>query len=130
MSRCLEQAYWTLLCMVERLLPASFFSPDLLASRADQLVLADLVAQLIPKLHQHLEELGVDMASLTFGWFLSLFTDCLPVEVSLAILIRVEIDYETDGGSSRRFSGCGMSFSSKVMMWAIPTRVVQNGAPR
>ena len=67
--------------MIERLLPTSFFYPDLLASRADQLVLADLVAQLVPKVHSHLEALGVDLASVTFGWFLSLFTDCLPVEV-------------------------------------------------
>lgn len=67
--------------MIERLLPTSFFSPDLLASRADQLVLGDLVEQLVPKVSKHLDELGVDLASVTFGWFLSLFTDCLPVEV-------------------------------------------------
>ena len=24
----------------------------------------------------------MDLSSITFGWFLSLFTDCLPVEVS------------------------------------------------
>lgn len=80
-----EKAYWTLLCMIERLLPTSYFSPDLLASRADQLVLTDLVAQLVPKIHQHLEKLGIDLASLTFGWFLSLFTDCLPVETLFRI---------------------------------------------
>lgn len=67
---------------MERLLPESFYSPDLLASRADQMVLADLVGQLVPRVHGHFEELGVDLASVTFGWFLSLFTDCLPVEVS------------------------------------------------
>ncbi len=74
--------------MIERLLPTSFFSPDLLASRADQLVLSDQVAQLVPKLHHHLDELGVDLASVTFGWFLSLFTDCLPVEVCLFSLAK------------------------------------------
>lgn len=77
-----EQAYWTLLAIVERLLPPTFFSPTLLASRASQAVLAELVKQLLPKVHDKLAELGVDLASVTFGWFLSLFTDCLPVEVS------------------------------------------------
>jgi small G protein signaling modulator 3 len=76
-----EQAYWTLLAIVERLLPPTFFSPTLLASRADQSVLAELVKQLLPKIDTKLAELGVDLASVTFGWFLSLFTDCLPVEV-------------------------------------------------
>ncbi|WWC63060.1 uncharacterized protein I303_105659 [Kwoniella dejecticola CBS 10117] len=75
-----EQAYWVLTSLIDRLLPPHFYSASLLASRADQVVLNDLVAQLVPKLHLHLEELGVDLASVTFGWWLSLFTDCLPVE--------------------------------------------------
>ena len=88
MAESSEQAYWTLLAIIERLLPHSFFSPDLLASRADQLVLADLVEQLVPKVYAHLQELGVDLASVTFGWFLSLFTDCLPVEVGDILLVK------------------------------------------
>lgn len=76
-----EQAYWVLVSLIDKLLPAEFYAPSLLASRADQRVLQELVAQYIPKLDQHLQELGVDLASVTFGWFLSLFTDCLPVEV-------------------------------------------------
>jgi hypothetical protein len=76
-----EEAYWTLLAIIERLLPPTFFSPTLLASRADQMVLDELVKQLVPKVHDKLAELGVELASITFGWFLSLFTDCLPVEV-------------------------------------------------
>ncbi|OCF75968.1 hypothetical protein I204_03265 [Kwoniella mangroviensis CBS 8886] len=75
-----EQAYWVLTSLIDRLLPSQFYSASLLASRADQVVLNDLVAQLVPKIHNHLEELGVDLASVTFGWWLSLFTDCLPVE--------------------------------------------------
>ncbi|WVR07341.1 hypothetical protein IAU60_004382 [Kwoniella sp. DSM 27419] len=75
-----EQAYWVLTSLIDRLLPPSFYSPTLLASRADQQVLSHLVVQLVPKVHAHLDELGVDLASVTFGWWLSLFTDCLPVE--------------------------------------------------
>lgn len=75
-----EQAFWVLHCIVERLLPDDFFAPSLLGSRADQLVLADLVAAHLPKIAQHLAALQVDLTALTFGWFLSLFTDCLPVE--------------------------------------------------
>jgi hypothetical protein len=66
--------------MIERLLPADYYSPSLEGSRADQLALADLVTQHVPRVAFHLNALGVDLTSVTFGWFLSLFTDCLPVE--------------------------------------------------
>jgi hypothetical protein len=72
-----------LVCLIERLLPPDYFAPSLLASRADQLVLTELVAQVLPKVDKHLGELGVDLAAVTFGWWLSLFCDCLPVEVCL-----------------------------------------------
>lgn len=75
-----EQAFWVLHCMIERLLPPDFYAPSLLGSRADQVALADLVAQHVPRVFAHLSALGVDLTSVTFGWFLSLFTDCLPVE--------------------------------------------------
>ena len=71
-----------LVAIVERILPENFFSPSLLPSRACPLVLLDYVQEYTPKLHAHLTELGVDLAAICFSWFLSLFTDCLPVEVS------------------------------------------------
>src|SRR5882757_4186888 len=78
-----EEAFWMLTAIVEKILPESFFSPSLLPSRACPLVLLDYVQEYTPKLHAHLTELGVDLAAICFSWFLSLFTDCLPVEVGL-----------------------------------------------
>lgn len=52
-------------------------------SQADQRVLIDLVDELLPRLSAHVQDLGVDLPAVTFAWFLSLYTDCLPVEVSL-----------------------------------------------
>ena len=77
-----EDAFWMLTAIVERILPEEFFSPSLLPSRACPLVLLDYVQEYLPKLHAHLIELGVDLGAICFSWFLSLFTDCLPVEVS------------------------------------------------
>ncbi|KAF7375613.1 GTPase activating rab protein [Mycena sanguinolenta] len=54
--------------------------PSLLPSRACPLVLLDYVKEYTPKLHVHLADLGVDLPAICFSWFLSLFTDCLPVE--------------------------------------------------
>lgn len=76
-----EEAFWVLAALVERILPEGFFSPTLLPSRACPLVLLDYVQETMPKLAAHLAELGIDLPAICFSWFLSLFTDCLPVEV-------------------------------------------------
>ena len=76
-----EAAFWVLAALVERILPDGFFSPTLLPSRACPLVLLDLVQDGMPKLAAHLAELTIDLPAICFSWFLSLFTDCLPVEV-------------------------------------------------
>jgi hypothetical protein len=45
------------------------------------------VKEHLPKLYAHLTDLGVDLTAICFSWFLSLFTDCLPVEVSQRITL-------------------------------------------
>ncbi|KAF8274629.1 rab-GTPase-TBC domain-containing protein [Lactarius quietus] len=75
-----QAAFWVLAALVERILPDGFFSPTLLPSRACPLVLLDLVQEGMPKLAAHLAELTIDLPAICFSWFLSLFTDCLPVE--------------------------------------------------
>jgi hypothetical protein len=77
-----EEAFWVFVAIIERMLPEGFFSPSLLSSRACPLVLMDYVRELSQKLYAHLTNLDVDLPAICFSWFLSLFTDCLPVEVS------------------------------------------------
>ncbi|KAL5504086.1 hypothetical protein ACEPAH_8159 [Sanghuangporus vaninii] len=88
-----EEAFWILAATIERILPNDFFSPSLLVSRACPLVLMDYVEDLMPPLHRHLTELGVDLPAICFSWFLSLFTDCLPIET----LFRVWDLFFVDG---------------------------------
>ena len=76
-----EEAFWVLTAIIERILPDEFFSPSLLPSRACPMVLLDYVKEYTPKLYAHLNQLGIDLPAICFSWFLSLFTDCLPVEV-------------------------------------------------
>lgn len=82
-----EEAFWVLCALVERILPEEFFSPSLLPSRACPLVLLDFVKEQVPKLYAHLNDLGVDLPAICFSWFLSLFTDCLPVEVRYSVFL-------------------------------------------
>ena len=79
-----EDAFWSLAALIERVLPEGFFAPTLLPSRACPLVLQQLVREHVPRLAAHLTELGIDLPAICFSWFLSLFTDCLPIEVGTA----------------------------------------------
>ena len=77
-----EEAFWVFCAIIERILPSDFFSPSLLVSRACPMILLDYVQEQLPKLFAHLTNIGIDLPAICFSWFLSLFTDCLPVEVS------------------------------------------------
>lgn len=88
-----EEAFWVLSAIIERILPEDFFSPSLLPSRACPLVLLEYVQETMPKLYTHLTALGVDLPAICFSWFLSLFTDCLPIET----LFRVWDVFLVDG---------------------------------
>ncbi|EKM57867.1 uncharacterized protein PHACADRAFT_116285 [Phanerochaete carnosa HHB-10118-sp] len=88
-----EEAFWVLCAIIEKLLPEDFFSHSLLSSRACPLVLLEYVKEQLPKFHNHLNKLGVDIGAVCFSWFLSLFTDCLPIET----LFRVWDAFMVDG---------------------------------
>ncbi|KAK2072579.1 hypothetical protein P8C59_006926 [Phyllachora maydis] len=75
-----EEAFWVLTSIVERILPQGYFDHSLLASRADQQVLRLYVAEVLPRLSAHFDELAIDLETMTFQWFLSVFTDCLSAE--------------------------------------------------
>ncbi|RDW72098.1 TBC-containing protein [Coleophoma crateriformis] len=75
-----EDAFWLLTSIIENILPQGYYDHSLLASRADQQVLRQYVASILPKLSAHLEDLNIELEALTFQWFLSVFTDCLSAE--------------------------------------------------
>lgn len=82
-----EDAFWTLVAIVERLMPRQYFTNDLLTSRADQLVLHDIIAEHLPRLSRHLEVNGIKLeATVTFTWFISLYvSSSLPSEVVMCV---------------------------------------------
>ncbi|KAK2025849.1 TBC domain-containing protein [Colletotrichum zoysiae] len=75
-----EDAFWIMTSIIENILPSGYYDHSLLASRADQQVLRRYVADVLPKLSQHLDDLSIELEALTFQWFLSVFTDCLCAE--------------------------------------------------
>ncbi len=95
-----EDAFWLLTSMIENILPPHYFDHSLLASRADQQVLRQYVAELLPRLSAHLDDLSIELEALTFQWFLSVFTGCLSAEA----LFRVwDVILCTNDGSTFLF---------------------------
>jgi len=95
-----EDAFWMLTSIIENILPHNYYDNSLLASRADQQVLLQYVAEILPKLSAHLLDLSVELEALSFQWFLSIFTDCLSAEA----LFRVwDVLFCTNDGSTFLF---------------------------
>ncbi|KAI9886156.1 MAG: hypothetical protein M1823_002059 [Watsoniomyces obsoletus] len=95
-----EDAFWLLTSMIENILPPHYYDHSLLASRADQQVLRQYVAELLPRLSAHLDDLSIELEALTFQWFLSVFTGCLSAEA----LFRVwDVVLCTNDGSTFLF---------------------------
>jgi hypothetical protein len=93
-----EDAFWILVAIVETILPQNYFDHSLLASRADQQVLRQYVSEILPKLSAHFDALAIDLETMTFQWFLSLFTDCLSAEALFRVW-DVVLCTPQDGGS-------------------------------
>jgi hypothetical protein len=80
-----EQAYWTFVSIIKNMLPEDWFTPSLQGSMIEQAVITDLVATLLPDVAEHFQEMGIEVSAITFGWILSIFANCLPIETVLRV---------------------------------------------
>ncbi|KAG1845291.1 rab-GTPase-TBC domain-containing protein [Suillus subalutaceus] len=130
-----EEAFWVLSAIIERILPDDFFSPSLLPSRACPLVLLEYVQETMPRLYTHLTGLGVDLPAICFSWFLSLFTDCLPIETlfrvwdvflvdGLDVLFRVALGILRS--NEQELLECESNSAVYVSLENLPTRMWQS----
>ncbi|CAL0300451.1 unnamed protein product [Lupinus luteus] len=79
-----ENAFWTLMGILDDYFDG-YYSEEMLESRVDQLVFEELVREKFPKLANHLDYLGVQVAWVTGPWFLSIFVNMLPWESVLRV---------------------------------------------
>ncbi|MCJ1472513.1 hypothetical protein MMC13_001161 [Lambiella insularis] len=100
-----EEAFWVLVSIIENILPRHYYDNSLLTSRADQQVLRQYVADLLPRLSTHLDDLSIELEALTFQWFLSVFTDCLSAEALYRVwdVLLCCKDEDGNGGSTFLF---------------------------
>ncbi|KAF7811440.1 ecotropic viral integration site 5-like protein isoform X3 [Senna tora] len=79
-----ENAFWTLMGILDDYFDG-YYSEEMIESQVDQLVFEELVRERFPKLANHLDYLGVQVAWVTGPWFLSIFMNMLPWESVLRV---------------------------------------------
>ncbi|KDP46137.1 hypothetical protein JCGZ_06648 [Jatropha curcas] len=79
-----ENAFWTLMGIIDDYFDG-YYSEEMIESQVDQLVFEELARERFPKLVNHLDYLGVQVAWVTGPWFLSIFMNMLPWESVLRI---------------------------------------------
>lgn len=78
-----EDAFWMLCNIVDNFFPADYFAraSSLVGPLADNVVLRGYIREILPKLNDHLDALGVlAQNTLRLGWILTAFADVLPKE--------------------------------------------------
>ena len=80
-----ETAFWTLVALVETIMPKRYFTRHMEASQADQRVLRELLHARCPKISAHLDKHQVDLSLITFNWMLVLFVECVPPATAIRI---------------------------------------------
>ncbi|VVB11043.1 unnamed protein product [Arabis nemorensis] len=74
-----ENAFWTLVGVIDDYFDG-YYTEEMIESQVDQLVFEDLMRERFPKLVNHLDYLGVQVAWISGPWFLSIFVNILPWE--------------------------------------------------
>lgn len=78
-----EDAFWCLVAVTEKYFLPNYFDNGLIGAQADQECLKEIIKLKINDLYEHLRLLDIDLTSITLNWFLALFTDAVPFEVTL-----------------------------------------------
>ncbi|XP_069564809.1 TBC1 domain family member 2B [Brachyistius frenatus] len=76
-----EDAFWSLIAIVEVFMPRDYYTKTLLGSQVDQRVFKDLMSEKQPRLHAHFEQHKVDFSLITFNWFLVVFVDSVVSDI-------------------------------------------------
>ncbi|CAN4117002.1 unnamed protein product [Withania somnifera] len=79
-----ENAFWALVGLIDEYFDGCY-SQEMIESQVDQLVFEELVRERFPKLVNHLEYLGIQVAWISGPWFISIFVNVLPWESVLRV---------------------------------------------
>jgi len=76
-----EEAFWTLCCLIESILPLDYYS-GMIGVLVDQKLFAKLIKTVMPSFWNHLKKLTLDPSLISLQWFICLFSYNLKNEVT------------------------------------------------
>lgn len=79
-----EQSFWLLTVLIRNILP-SYYSSDMQGLITDIAVMGELVRLKSPKIDRRMENLRLPWPIVVTKWFICLYAEVLPVEVSMLI---------------------------------------------
>jgi len=80
-----EEAFWLMACIIEDLLPSSYYSANLWGAQADQLVLRSLVTTHLPAIDAVLTSHNIEISLITLHWFLTLFASAIHIKIMIRV---------------------------------------------
>lgn len=80
-----EECFWLMATIVEDLLPASYYSSNLLGIQADQRVLQTLLTNYLPTIDEKLKQHDIEVSLISYQWFLTLFASVVHMKILLRI---------------------------------------------
>lgn len=80
-----EDVFWTMSAIIEDLVPASYFSTNLIGVHADQRVLRQLLVQFVPSLDKLLSEHDIEISLITMHWFMTILAGVIHTKILLRI---------------------------------------------
>lgn len=75
-----------LIAITEKYFTSHYFDQNLIGAQSDQEVMKDLLREKLPKLATHLESMEIELCTITLNWFLAIFFDSIPFEVSIPFI--------------------------------------------
>ncbi|KAK7267587.1 hypothetical protein RIF29_20265 [Crotalaria pallida] len=79
-----ENAFWAFVGIIDDYFEG-YYTEEMIESQVDQLVFEELMRERFPKLVNHLDYLGVQVAWISGPWFLSIFMNMIPWESVLRV---------------------------------------------
>nr|XP_023893317.1 rab GTPase-activating protein 1-like isoform X3 [Quercus suber] len=86
-----ENAFWTLVGIIDDYF-GGYYTEEMIESQVDQLVFEELMRERFPKLVNHLDYLGVQVAWISGPWFLSIFVNMLPWESAYVQVVWLKVE--------------------------------------
>lgn len=80
-----EHAFWTLDVILTDYLPHDLYDPTMNGLKCEIHVLSVMVAERLPRVSQHLKQMGIDFLFFSTRWFMCLFVNSVPVETAFRI---------------------------------------------